>query len=274
VIGGAGVRRPFRESAARAAGDGPTSRRGGAGGLVAAPGALYALAALGLLVAGPAPARAAPASTAEAAPRTIRVTGEGRVSVSPDVARFSVGVDALAKTLAAASAEAGQRMRAALDALQKEGVASKDVRTTRYDVSIERPWKDGKPGLVTGYRVSNAAEVKVRDLGRLGAILDRVTAAGSNAIGALRMERDDPTPERLQALAAAYQAARAKAEALAKAAGVQLGEVLSVSESSSAVPRPMPMAMMRAAPAAEADVPIAEGELVYAAQVDATFAIR
>jgi len=264
VIGGTAARTRSGDGAPRAGGDPPAGRRGG--------GALAA--ALAVLLATPGPARAAPASTAEGAPRTIRVTGEGRVSVSPDVARFSVGVDALAKTLAAASAEAGQRMRAALDALQKEGVASKDVRTTRYDVSIERPWKDGKPGPITGYRVSNAAEVKVRDLARLGAILDRVTAAGSNAIGSLRMERDDPTPERLQALAAAYQAARAKAEALAKAAGVQLGEVLSVSEAAAAVPRPVPMAVMRAAPAADADVPIAEGEIVYAAQVDATFAVR
>jgi uncharacterized protein YggE len=235
--------------------------------------ALAALATV-LLAAVPAPARGAPAAPGEPPPRTIRVAGEGRVSVAPDVATFSVGVDALAKTLSAATAEASQGMRAVLDALAKEGIASKDVRTSRYDVSIERPWKDGKPGPITGYRVSSAAEVKVRDLARLGGILDRVTAAGSNAVGALRMERDDPTPERLKALAAAYQAARAKAEALARAAGVQLGEVLTVSEAVAAVPRPMPMAVMRAAPAADADVPIAEGELAYAAQVDATFAIR
>jgi hypothetical protein len=264
VIGGAGASAPSGEGGPRVAAGPPAGRR--RGGAIAAT--------LAVLLAAPAAARAAPASPGEPAPRTIRVTGEGRVSAVPDVATFSVGVEALAKTLAAATAEAGQRMRAALDALQKEGIAAKDVRTTRYDVSIERPWKDGKPGPVTGYRVSNAAEVKVRDLARLGAILDRVTAAGSNAVGALRMERDDPAPERLQALAAAYRAARAKAEALARAAGVQLGEVLSVSEASAAAPRPIPMAVMRAASAAEGDVPIAEGELVYAAQVDAAFAIR
>jgi hypothetical protein len=230
-----------------------------------------------LLALAPTAGAAAPPAVASGdapPPRVVRVSGEGRVSVPPDVASFSVGVDALAKTVSAATAEASQRMRAVLDALARAGVAAKDVRTTRYDVSIERPWKDGKPGPVTGYRVSTAADAKVRDLARLGAILDRATEAGSNAVGALRMERDDPSPERLKALAAAYASARAKAEALAKAAGVELGEVLSVSEGAAATPRPMPVAMLRAAPAAEGDVPVAEGELTYAAQVEVTFAIR
>lgn len=216
---------------------------------------------------------AGPAEAPARAPRTLHVTGEGRVSVAPDVAAFSVGVDALAKSLAAATSEATARMRAILDALARAGVAGKDVRTTRYDVSIERPWKDGKPGPVTGFRVSTAAEVKVRELGKLGAILDQATLAGSNAIGALRMERDDPAPERLKALAAAYAAARAKAEALARAAGLELGEVLAMSEGAGPVLRPMPMAVMRAAPA-DGEVPIAEGELSYSAQVEVTFAIR
>jgi len=206
-------------------------------------------------------------------PRTIHVSGEGRVSVAPDVALFSVGVDALGKTVSAATAEANAKMRAVLDALAKAGVASKDVRTTRYDVSIDRPWKDGKPGPITGYRVSTAAEAKVRDLGRLGAILDQVTSAGSNALGALRMDRDDPSPERLKALAAAYASARAKAEALARAAGVELGEVLAMSEGSAPVPRPLPMVMMRAA-SADGEVPVAEGEQSFGAQVEVTFAIR
>jgi hypothetical protein len=233
-----------------------------------------ALAALAAALAAAPAAAAPPAEPRDPAPRTIRVAGEGRVAASPDVASVSVGVDALARTLSEATAESSRRMRAVLDALQKEGVAARDVRTTRYDVSIERPWKDGKPGPITGYRVSNAAEVKVRDLARLGAVLDRVSAAGSNAVGALRMEKDDPTAERLQALAAAYRAARAKAEALARAAGVTLGELLSVSESSAAVPRPIPMAAMRAVQAEDASVPVSEGEIVFAAQVDATFAIR
>jgi uncharacterized protein YggE len=207
-----------------------------------------------------------------ALPRNIQVTGEGRVSAAPDVAVISIGVDAVAKTLSQATAEANERMRRVLQAVEKTGVAPRDVRTTRYDVSIDRPWKDGKPGPITSYTVSTAAEATVRELGRLGAILDAATAAGSNAVGGLRMEKDDPTAERARALAAAYAAARAKAEAIAKAAGVSLGDLVSVAESAGRIPVPLAAGVMKAEAASAA--PVAQGELRFEASVSATFAIR
>ncbi len=206
-------------------------------------------------------------------PRTVAVSGEGRVAVAPDAASCSVGVDALGKTVAAATTEATSRMKAVLDALARAGVAAKDVRTTRYDVSIERPWEKGKPGPVTSYRVSTSAEVKVRDLAKLGSVLEQVTAAGSNQVGALRMERLDPRPQQLEALALAYANAREKAKALAVAAGADLGEPIQVSEGG-AGPRPMPVMMARAAMADAAPVPVAEGVLEYAARVEVVFALR
>jgi uncharacterized protein YggE len=205
-------------------------------------------------------------------PRTIQVTGEGRVSAAPDVAVLSIGVDAVAKTLSQATADANERMRRVLQAMEKNGVAPRDVRTTRYDVSIERPWKDGKPGPITSYTVSTAAEATVRELGRLGAIIDAATAAGSNAVGGLRMEKDDSTAERARALAAAYAAARGKAEAIAKAAGVSLGDLLSVAESAGRIPVPLAAGVMKAEAATGA--PVAQGELRFEASVSATFAIR
>jgi uncharacterized protein len=206
-------------------------------------------------------------------PRTVAVSGEGRVAVAPDAASFSVGVEATGRTVAAVTGEATARMKAVLDALARAGVAAKDVRTTRYDVAVERPWKDGKPGPVTGYRVSSSAEVKVRELGKLGAILEQVSAAGSNQVGALRMERLDPRPQQQEALALAYANAREKAKALAIAAGSDLGEPIQISEGG-ATPRPMPMMMAKAAMADAAPVPVAEGELEYGARVEVVFALR
>ncbi len=206
-------------------------------------------------------------------PRTVAVSGEGRVAVAPDAASFGVGVDALGPSVEAATAEATSRMRAVLDALSRAGVAAKDVRTTRYDVSIERPWTKGKPGPITGYRVSTSAEVKVRDLAKLGTVLERITAAGSNQVGALRMERLDPKPAQLEALALAYASAREKAKALAVAAGAELGEPLQVSEGG-VTPRPMQMMAAKAAMADAAPVPVAEGELEYGARVEVVFALR
>ena len=207
-------------------------------------------------------------------PRTIAVSGEGKVSVAPDSASFNVGVESSAKTVGAATAEVNARMKAVLDAVTQAGVPAKDVRTVRYDVTIERPWKDGKQQPIAGYRVSTAADVKVRDLARLGKVLDAVTAAGSNQLQSLRMEKLDPRPQQLEALALAYAAAREKARAIAVAAGVELGEFLSVSEGGSS-PRPMVMPMMARSMAADsAPAPVAEGELEYGARVEAVFGVK
>jgi hypothetical protein len=207
-------------------------------------------------------------------PRSIAVSGEGRVSVAPDSASFTVGVEHTAKTVGAATAEVNARMKAVLDAVAQAGVPAKDVRTVRYDVTIDRPWKDGKQQPIAGYRVSTAADVKVRDLARLGKVLDAVTAAGSNQLQSLRMEKLDPRPQQQEALALAYAAAREKARAIAVAAGVELGEFLSVSEGGSS-PRPMVMPMMARSMAADsAPAPVAEGELEYGARVEAVFGVK
>jgi hypothetical protein len=205
-------------------------------------------------------------------PRTIAVSGEGKVSVAPDSASFTVGVEATAKTVGAATAEVNARMKAVLDAVARAGVAGKDVRTVRYDVSIERPWKDGKQQPIAGYRVSTSADVRVRELPKLGKILDAVTAAGSNQLQSLRMERLDPSPQKLEALALAYAAAREKARAVAVAAGVELGDFLSVSEGG-ASPRPMVMPMMARSMAGDS-APVAEGELEYGARVEVVFGVK
>lgn len=207
-------------------------------------------------------------------PRSISVSGEGKVSVAPDSASFTVGVESTAKTVGAATAEVTVRMKAVLDAVARAGVPGKDVRTVRYDVSIDRPWKDGKQQPIAGYRVSTAADVKVRELGKLGATLDAVAAAGSNQLHSLRMEKLDPKPQQLEALAQAYAAAREKAKAIAIAAGVELGEFLAVTEQGVSH-RPVPMMMQARSMAADAaPVPVAEGELEYGARVEVVFGVR
>ncbi len=207
-------------------------------------------------------------------PRTIAVSGEGKVGVAPDSATFTVGVEVTAKTVAAATAEVNAKMKAVLDAVAAAGVQARDVRTVRYDVSIDRPWKDGKQQPIAGYRVATAADVKVRELPKLGKVLDAVTAAGSNQLQSLRMERLDPKPQQLEALALAYASAREKARAIAAAAGVELGDFLSVSEEGVS-PRPMLMQMRaRSMSADSAPAPVAEGELEYGARVEAMFGVK
>jgi len=206
-------------------------------------------------------------------PRTIAVSGAGKVAVAPDSATFTVGVEATAKSVAAASAEASAKMKAVLDAVAAAGVPPKDVQTTRYDVTIDRPWKDGKQQPIAGYRVFTAADVRVRELGKLGKILDAVTAAGSNQLNSLRMERLDPRPQQLEALAKAYEEALSKARAIAIAAKVELGDFVSVSEEGVA-PRPRMMMMAKAASSDGMSAPVAEGELEFGARVEVIFGVK
>jgi uncharacterized protein YggE len=118
--------------------------------------------------------------------------------------------------------------------------------------------------------VSNLARVKVRDLGKLGDVVDRVGAAGSNAIQGLLFEREDTTREKTRALAEAVNDARLKAEALAKAAGVGLGELQSMTES---VQGPQPLMRMDLAKAS-GGAPVEAGEIEVRAGVELVFAIR
>lgn len=227
-----------------------------------------------LLLPSAASAQAAAAGVASGPPpaRTIQVSGEGRVSVRPDVAIVFAGVTATGKDLAKTTADANAGMRRMLDAVGKAGVPSKDVQTTRHDVSVDRPWTDKGPGPVTGYTVIDEVRIVVRDLPKLGGVIDRVLAAGSNTLRSLSFEKDDPTAEQARALAAAFASARAKADALARAAGVVLGEVITMSAGGQVRPYPM----MRSAMAMEKSdgAPVSPGEVEVAASVDVTFTIR
>lgn len=227
------------------------------------------LATLAAVLAAQTPAAPAPPP---APPRTIQVSGEGRAYAAPDVARVTIGVQARdAASVAKASAEATARMRKVLAALEKGGVAAKDVRTVRHDVEIQRSYEKPNPGAVTGYVVTNQAAVTVRDLARLGALLDQVVAAGSNGIEGLVLEKDDTSGERARALEAAVADARAKAAVLARAAGVGLGDVLLVAESAGG---PVPMREGLLAVRSAGAAPIAAGQLEIVGRVDVTVAIR
>jgi uncharacterized protein len=205
-------------------------------------------------------------------PRTIRATGDAHVSVRPDVAVVMAGVQVTGKDLKKAAADAAAQTREVLAALRKEGIAEKDVQTTRHDIEVERPWENGRPGPITGYTVSDELRVTVREVGKVGAVLDRVVAAGSNLLRGLSFQKDDPAPERARALALAVANARTKAEAMAKAAGVQLGEVVAVSESGG--PGPIVPMEARYTAARQQSAPVSPGEVEVAASAEVVFAIR
>ncbi len=204
----------------------------------------------------------------------ISVTGNGKVSVKPNVANSTIGIDVTGTSLADATSQANTKMSAVIDKIKSMGVADKDIQTTNYSVQpvTNQPKTSDETPKITGYRISNQVNVTVRNISDLGKILDAAVAAGANSIYGVSFSVDDPTPYQQQARAAAVKDAMDKAGQLAKAGGVTLGKIVSISENV-ASPRPV---FAAAAPslAGGGVVPVETGEMDITVSVDVRFALQ
>jgi hypothetical protein len=209
--------------------------------------------------------------------RGITVVGVGKASGAPDVANISVGVETQADTVQQAVADNKAKMTQLLDALKALGIADKDIQTSNYGVYTERqpvPSSEGKGATgPTTYHVNNQVNVTVRDVNKLGDVLDKAVAAGANNIYGISFSVDDTTRLQADARAKAVADARTRAESLAKLAGVTLGDVVSVSEViGSSVP--MYDAPRAAMGLGGGGTPVQPGELEVSTSVQVTFAIK
>jgi uncharacterized protein YggE len=210
-----------------------------------------------------------PVQTLAQAPlRVLSVTGEGQVASVPDMAVISLGVTHEARSARAAMDQVNADAGALLDALAALDVAPRDVQTDQ--LSVSPLWSNGdinRGGVqrITGFVARTAVSVRVRDLARLGAVVDAALAAGANDFNGVRFALQDPSPFEAQARAAAVRDAMARAAQLAAAAGVTLGPVLTLSEQGGFGP-PQMMAAARSE-----DMAIATGEVSVSAVVSMTF---
>jgi uncharacterized protein YggE len=213
----------------------------------------------------------------DAPQRTITVTGQGEARAAPDLARLSAGVRTQAGEARQALAANTQAMNKVFAAMRQLGIADKDMQTSNFSVRpiyARRPpgQPQTEPAKIIGYQVSNQVSVVVRDLAKLGADLDAFVGAGANQLYGVSFDIADPDPLLDKARQAAVKNAMHKAELLTKAAGVKLGKLLTMSESSSSGPVPK-LALARAA-METAPVPTAAGEQAVEARVNLTFAIE
>ena len=164
--------------------------------------------------------------------RGITVVGTGKAAGTPDVAYVNIGVETQAETVQQAVADNKAKMTKLLDTLKASGIADKDIQTTNYGVYTQRePGPEGKGSSgQTTYHVNNQVNVAVRDVTKLGDVLDKVVAAGANNVYGVNFSVADTTMLQSDARAKAFADAQARAESLAKLAGVSLGDVVSVSE--------------------------------------------
>ena len=209
----------------------------------------------------------------DAPPRTITLTGQGEVSARPDTASVAAGVVTEAADARSAVRHNTAAVTGLFKALRDFGVAPRDMQTRGYTVSpsYTRP-QPGQPPAIQGYRVSNTIAVRVRDLSKLGDLLDRMVSAGANQMNGVRFYIEDSEKLTDRARIAAVKDARRKAGLYAEAAGVHVGHVISIRETGAERPRPILRAMVQAAPAN--GVPVAAGEETVRVSVSVTYAIE
>lgn len=205
----------------------------------------------------------------------ITVVGQGEASGEPDQASVQIGVETFAEAVSEATAANEERVQSIMSALQEIGIEEADIQTSNYSLWAEQPRGDEGVQGIAGYRVMNQVNVTIRDIDQVGAVIGAVTEAGANSIHGVSFSVADPAALEADARADAIENARQKAASLAELSGVELGEVISVSEVIGQSGMPLlegfgghDMAVGSAGPG------IAPGELSYGVQVQVTFAIR
>jgi uncharacterized protein YggE len=208
---------------------------------------------------------------------TLSLSATGTVSAVPDTAIITVGVATDGETAGAALEDNNGAMRRLIDEVLASGVSDRNVATTGFRIEprtvFPEPREDGtqEPPRIVGYRVDNAVSVRIRDLAKAGALLDKVVQLGANQVQGVAFVVEDDRALLDRARAEAVKAAQAKAETYAKAAGVRLKRILSIAEQPEAAVFAAPMPRMAQAAGA---VPLRPGEQTISVTVSIDWEIE
>jgi uncharacterized protein YggE len=206
--------------------------------------------------------------------RTVSVNGTGKAYLDPDIAMIYVGVHTEDADAAAAVAANNEQSQKVSDALRDLGIPAKDIQTTNFSIYPQQQYSPSGELQETRYAVDNTVFVTLRDLSKLGDVLDGVIAAGANSINGIQFDVADRTKALADARKAAVADARSQAEELAAAAGVELGEIQSLSTYNVGYPGPIYDGRGGGAAEAAASVPISPGQLIVSMDVTAVYEIR
>lgn len=203
---------------------------------------------------------------------TLNLSAYGEVKVAPDMANVSFGVVTEAQTAQAAMQANAQRMAQVMAALRRAGIAERDVQTSGLSLQAVYDYRDNQPPVLRGYQATNQVTVIVNDLNRVGSTVDAVVAAGVNQINGIGFSvRDQQTAENA-AREAAVRALQAKAELYARATGMRLVGLRTLSEGAPiAIEPPMPMYRMEAQAAATDATSVAPGRLTLRVDVQGVY---
>jgi uncharacterized protein YggE len=205
----------------------------------------------------------------------ISVSGQGQVSGAPDLATVTLGVEALRDTVQAARDDAAAAMNQIITLLKDRGIADRDIQTGFFQI---HPRYDREGQNITGFQVTNQVNVKIRDLSAVSGIIDEVVALSGNLtrFQGISFSIENTKPLEEQARAAAVEDLTAKANQLATLTGVELGNLISITETGGLTPFREVVAAERAIfdQASAAPTPILPGEVDVMVTLQAVFAIE
>lgn len=235
-------------------------------------GSLFLLVVLVVVLLAVQPGFAKTKTTSAEEPHEIHVTGEGIISVKPDMAYLSLGVETKGATAKEAQQSNNRISAELMDALKAMGIAEADFATqnlqlypdTRYDSKTNQ-------SILIGYRSSHILRVTVRDIDQTGAVIDALTKVGGNVVQNISFGLFDDISVRDQAIEKAVQDATRKAEVLARASGVKLTGVMLISDNTVSPVQPLQNFRKEMLSATVADTQIAVGSIDVRAAVQMVF---
>ncbi|MDC8745168.1 SIMPL domain-containing protein [Xanthomonas campestris] len=218
-------------------------------------------------------AQTAPSYTIPNDGTLLNVSAEAEAKRVPDIATVSAGVVTQAVDGNAAMRQNAEQMSKVMTAVKAAGIADKDVQTSGINLNPQYSYKENEAPKIIGYQASNTVSLKVRDIAKLGKVLDALVAQGANDINGPSFSIDQPEPVYDEARVAALKKAQARAETYAKSLGLKVRRIVSISEgrSGGGVVRPMMMAASMRSAKAEMDTQVAPGESTLSITLDVTF---
>ena len=207
---------------------------------------------------------------------TVTLSVEGRVAQAPDIVDISGGVVTSAPTAAAALADNATRMTAVVAAVRKAGIADRDIQTSGLSLQPQYKYGDNQPPTLTGYQANNTISIRVRKIDDAGKLIDTLVAQGANQISGPTFGIDKADAALDSARAQAVATGRTRADLYAKAAGLRVRRLVSISEGGAVEPGPRPMVMMARADkiGAAPPTPVAPGEVELSITVQMVYELE
>ncbi len=205
----------------------------------------------------------------------LDVTATGQTTRVPDIATIRAGVVTQAATAGAALGDNAQAMARVLAALKRAGIEPRDVNTANVGLSPQYRYAENQAPVITGYQATNTVSVRFRDIAKSGAILDALVKEGANQIDGPNLAIDQPDTALDEARTDAVKRARARAELYARAAGLTVSRIISITENGeNAGGSPQPPMLYARAKAADAATQVAAGETDVTVAVNVRFLLK